>query len=167
MDNPYAAPATTDIQNEAEAVGPLLASRGARLAAALLDAAMIMAVVFPVGFATGLITFDQEKSGKQDLSQQLLGSALGICAYLLIHGWTIWTRQQTLGKLVLKIKVVRQDGSPLPPGEYLLKRLGVIWLISLIPFGGQIIGLINPLMIFRKNHHCLHDDIAKSMVIKV
>ncbi len=167
MDNPYAAPASPDIDNDVEAAGPRLASRGARLAAALVDGAMIMAVVFPVGLVSGVISFDPATAKQQTLVQQLLAGALGIGAYLLIHGWTIWSSQQTVGKLLLKIKVVRQDGSPLPPGEYLLKRLGVFWLIGLIPFGGQIIGLINPLMIFRKNQRCLHDDVAKTMVIKL
>jgi hypothetical protein len=42
-----------------------------------------------------------------------------------------------------------------------------IQVLSLIPVAGNSIPMIDALMIFRENRHCLHDDFAGTKVIKV
>ena len=42
----------------------------------------------------------------------------------------------------------------------------VIWLLSMIPFLGVVVGLLDALFIFGESRQCLHDKIADTIVIK-
>ena len=67
----------------------------------------------------------------------------------------------------MKTKIVNLDGTQADVQTIAFKRYGVIAAISMIPVVGGIIGLINALMVFRAEHNCLHDDIAKTRVVKI
>jgi hypothetical protein len=47
------------------------------------------------------------------------------------------------------------------------KRFLVISMLGLVPRVGDWVGIVDVLMIFRKDRNCLHDDIAKTRVIKL
>ncbi len=68
-------------------------------------------------------------------------------------------RQGTLGKNILKIKVVNEQGNVISFGKATIRHLGKI-LSGLI----FLIGFI--MMFFTKKQQCLHDLIAKTLVIK-
>jgi uncharacterized RDD family membrane protein YckC len=74
-------------------------------------------------------------------------------------------RGQTLGKMVLGIKIVGSDGFPCF-GRILLIRIIVMGLLKNIPFVGLIIAIVDPLMIFRDNRRCMHDEIADTIVVR-
>jgi hypothetical protein len=39
-------------------------------------------------------------------------------------------------------------------------------LLALIPILGNVVALADPLLIFRDNHKCLHDELADTIVVK-
>ena len=90
---------------------------------------------------------------------------LGFILFLLIHGYLIATRGQTVGKALLKIRIVRSDGSPASFGRIVGLRYLTTSVLASIPIAGTIYGLVDALMIFRASRRCLHDNIADTIVV--
>ena len=72
---------------------------------------------------------------------------------------------QTIGKRLLRIKVVRSDGSPVSFGRYLGLRVIPLQLVAQVPIVGLFIALADSLAIFRDSRKCLHDDVADTIVV--
>ena len=62
---------------------------------------------------------------------------------------------------------MRGDGSPCSPLRIIFLRGFVTGLLGAIPFVGGFIALLDPLLIFRDNRRCLHDDIADTTVVNI
>jgi len=88
-------------------------------------------------------------------------------AFAALHGYLLATRGQTIGKVIMKTKIVNEAGNLLPFNELFLKRYVIIMVISMIPFVGSLIGIVDALCVFRGNRKCLHDDFAGTKVIKI
>lgn len=160
--NPYAAPRAA-----VEDVGTLvdgfeLASRGSRFLASLLDG-LIMLSVMGLLFAVTPWTFDDLGAS---VTVSLMFGGLGLGAWLAINGYLLATRGQTVGKVALKIRVLRRSGARAGALRLIVVRYLVPSLINLIPYIGSVFSLVNPLMIFRDSRACLHDDLADTMVVK-
>jgi uncharacterized RDD family membrane protein YckC len=91
---------------------------------------------------------------------------MGVAAFLAINGWLLATRGQTIGKMLLGLRIVRSDGSAASAGKVIGLRYGLCWLLAFIPLVGGLFGLIDALMIFRADRRCLHDLIADTIVVK-
>lgn len=86
--------------------------------------------------------------------------------FLLMHGYLLATRGQTIGKYFTKIRIVNLVGStPSLLRTYLLRYI-LPNAIYQIPILGAFVGILNPLFIFKKNRRCLHDYIAGTQVIE-
>jgi len=148
------------------AAGPgVLAGRGTRLGATLIDAVV-------AGLAFGLLALvspfnifkpPAASSGLWMLIVQNL--VLGFIIFLIIHGYLIATRGQTIGKALLKIRIVRSDGSPASFARIVGLRYLTTSVLASIPVVGTIYGLVDVLMIFRASRRCLHDHIADTIVV--
>lgn len=141
-----------------------LASRAQRLSAALLDAAFGVLVTGIIFTVFNLI----DKLGAQDPSfgLQIMLMLFGIAIYLLMHGYTLGTRGQTLGKLVLGIQVVSiHTGQIFSLTHLLVYRMMPFQLIAMIPIVGPVLILIDTLLIFRKDRRCMHDILCGSKVV--
>ena len=98
--------------------------------------------------------------------ETLLLAVLGIAAYIGIQ-WTFWASTgQSIGKKVMKTQVVNLDGSQASAKTIALKRYAIMSLIGNVPVAGGLVSLIGVLLIFRRDRNCLHDDIAKTRVVK-
>ena len=86
--NPYAAPtATDDAASLTDSRGDELARRFTRLAAAMVDGLLVMAITLPVGIATG---FDVRAQTQQvGLLEQLAMVALGVIVMLALQGYLL------------------------------------------------------------------------------
>lgn len=165
--NPYAAPTTQD--NVSSESGPALAPLGSRFSGAFIDGFLTL----PAAAGAYFVAFELGKSGalgQNFFVLQLVGGLIGLCIgllwYLILNGYLLAKRGQTIGKLVAKTRIVDAETNQLIPlGPLVLKRFVSFQFIALIPVVGMIIGLINILMIFRENRKCLHDDLAGSKVI--
>ena len=150
--NPYAPPPV--IKPGAKRTGRrVLASRGSRLMAQIIDASIpipvyIIAVVLfflgEVGFIIGLT----------------LLSVFGI-AYTAIQCIWLATKSATIGKRMMGIYIAdHETGAPSDAMQALVMRL-IVWGVI-----AAIIGIIDVLFIFREDQRCLHDLFAKTDVLQ-
>ena len=68
---------------------------------------------------------------------------------------------QSIAKKLLRIKVVRSDGSPVSLGRYFWLRNVVNMMIGIVP----LYGFVDALFIFGEARQCLHDKIADTIVV--
>jgi len=87
--------------------------------------------------------------------------------YLVLNGYLLHKRGQTIGKWALGIKIVSLHNEKiLPLWKVFFVRYVPQVLVAMIPLAGSILILINDLFIFRKNKRCVHDYIAGTKVIR-
>lgn len=157
--NPFAPP-RAEVADVAVA-GPVLAGRGNRFLAALIDMVIQIVVFFGLAWLVGVNAFDEQAS----VGKQVLLGLMGMVLFLLIQGPLLVRQGQTWGKKALGIRIVRSDGSRASPGRVLGLRYVVGWLITTIPVLGMFYALVDSLLIFRASRKCLHDNIADTIVV--
>lgn len=130
---------------------------GTRVGAYLIDG---LVACVPLVLAFALFAFSSS------------GSAVVVGVPILIAGfaWALLYKPvfegrsgQTVGKRMLGIKVVREDGRPMSYGPA-FARWVVAWVINWVPFGGVIDDLW-PL--WDDRNQTLHDKAAKTLVVRV
>ena len=131
----------------------LLADLGTRFAAALVDGFLTSLAIFGISFAV--------------FSPAALYTAPAIAFGLGIFGAELYlcaTASQSVGKRLLKIRVVRLDGSR-------ASVLRIVLLRNVIPqaLGAafSVFAIIDAVFIFGDARRCLHDYLADTKVIKV
>ena len=174
FENPYASPTTyphSDIASES--TRDELAGRFTRFAAAMVDGILLMVIVMPIQFLTGFMA----RAAKQEAGfvEQILMSLVGIIAMLMVNGYTLLTRGQTIGKLLTNIQILDYKSVQLLPfvRVYVYRHLWtfpLVLLVLLIPgnidnFVLYAVIMIDVLMIFGDERRCLHDLIAGSKVV--
>ena len=158
--NPYAPP-KTDISVEHRIA---LASRGTRLAAAILDTILMFALFAPVMFATGYM--QRSMAGESGLGEDFMYGLASIAVLLILHGYTLANYGQTLGKRLLKIRIVSVENDQiLPFGRLIGLRYLPLYVLTAIPGLGTFIALIDVLFIFREDRRCVHDLVAGTKVV--
>jgi uncharacterized RDD family membrane protein YckC len=91
--------------------------------------------------------------------------AIGALIFILLNGYLLATRGQTIGKVLLKIRIVRPSGEAVSPTRLVL-RYGAGFVAGLVMAVVWVYSLIDCLMIFRKSRRTLHDEIADTIVVK-
>ena len=163
LSNPYAAPKAR-IREFLDSSAPRLAGRASRLAAAILNVMIAMVMGITIIVLMQLIV-----TGFEPDAVQMLGGSETIMLLGSFLPWIIWntylihTRSQSVGKMIMKIKVVAQDGGPAGTARQLLLRVGVTQVLgAFIPY---LFPLIDNLMIFTADKRTLHDRIAGTIVV--
>lgn len=166
MANPYAAPQGEFYQQPQQPVIEY-ASRDKRLLGAIIDGLVILPLAVPAGFAMGMaVAMYVENEIVAQLINSVVGGFIGLGMFLVLHGYLLATSGKTIGKWVMKTTIVdRQTHQLLPLPQLFIKRYLIMGVLTMIPFIGGLLGLINVLLIFRATHACLHDDLAGTMVI--
>lgn len=171
--------------DEAVAAPPrvVLAERGTRLAAFLLDAAPALIAGLGIGIAAMLtmpFLFSRASAGyapfiQADMStdrdmSRAVAVALAISAVVLV-AWCVWNcmlvhRQgQTWGKQVMGIRIVRTDGRRMSFARFFWLRNVAYGACCLVPVIGWLLRLVDKLLIFRPSRRCLHDMMADTIVV--
>ena len=159
--NRFAPPGTavTDVAAD----GPELASRWGRLGAAFIDGILALvisvAVMLPM-YGTGY--FRLMASSKMSVAPGLL---LYILLFYALEGWFLYQRSQSIGKIVVGLRIVRPDGSHATVGRTLGLRLLAFGALGFVPVVGPFIGFIDALFIFGSSRRCLHDLVADTIVV--
>lgn len=164
--NPYGAP---DAAVAEVMVDGNLAGRGERLGAALIDAAMMMAIVMPMMFLGGYWTqvmAAAEAGQKVAASTQVMWGLVGFAVFLLVQGYPLAKGAQTWGKRMLGLRIVGLDGSQPTLAQLVLKRYLPMQGLALIPLAGNLLATINVLLIFRRDRRCGHDLVAGTQVVR-
>lgn len=167
----------------------LLAGRFRRLFATLIDAILVPALSFVLVMITDVME-DPEDYAKPGL-MVLWIFLLAVVAYLILNGYTLWRRGQTLGKWALGIAIVPVSGY-IPEGGMkgddegkcayvpapLWKLIGIralffpllflapLFFLAVVPWI-TILPILDQAFIFGKRRRCLHDFIAGTIVVRV
>jgi uncharacterized RDD family membrane protein YckC len=172
--NAYAPPKANvaDVSPDGEIT---LASRLARLGAAILDSIIIGALVYAPLIATGSLGAafaDVTRTGNSLAFWGVFMSGAGLVSLLLIVGWAIITFRlvaangQTIAKKLFGIKVLRTDGARCGLARIVFMRWLPVALLEMIPLVAYVVYLLDALMIFGREQRCLHDYIADTIVVK-
>jgi uncharacterized RDD family membrane protein YckC len=143
-----------------------LAERGTRLLAYLVDTFLYVVPFIPV-LVSGII----EESAIMEMNDTVVGvvsilAIFWVLAVIVINIILLYRNGQTIGKRLFSIKIVRVDGSRAGLLRIIFLRGFIIGLLTNIPYIGNIIFLVDALLIFQESRRCLHDLIADTIVIK-
>jgi uncharacterized RDD family membrane protein YckC len=129
---------------------------GSRLAAQIVDGIVLMIVFFVLGAAMfGGFTF--EVYGAEALSFEGVYALIVFLYFIVLEG----VQGATLGKMAMKIKVVREDGSPCGLGPSIVRN--ILRVVDALPFL-YIVGMI--LIARSDKKQRLGDRVAKTVVLK-
>lgn len=119
-----------------------LADHGPRLISAIIDGIL-------VGIVTGLLTGIGRETGG------ILSFLIGLAYY-----WYFWTRQEgrTPGKQVMRLKVIKVDGTPISDSDAIVRYLGYLINTAVILLGWLWI-------LVDAEHQGWHDKLAKTYVV--
>jgi uncharacterized RDD family membrane protein YckC len=159
--NPYAAPAAFPHRHDAsQASSDALASRAARLAAAMIDGVAALGILLPA-MVSFLVVGAGEGSSAAVLFAIVSGIAfLAFCVYQI----TMLVGQgQTLGKKMMRIRIVNYDDGDLPSAGRLL---GMRYLVNSLLGNIPLYSMVDILFIFGDERRCLHDYLAGTKVVE-
>jgi uncharacterized RDD family membrane protein YckC len=160
------APPSARIDDPSPAPGELvLADRGTRFVAALIDAAIGFGLLWLVSKVTPWNPFSTEGAGK--FLTTLINSAIGLVLFIVVHGWLLVQHGQTIGKRLLRLRIVRPDGARVDPVRILGLRYGIGSIVTAVRYVGMLYALVDCLMIFRQQRRCVHDLLADTIVVRV
>ncbi len=141
---------------------PAFAPKGGfwrRTAAYLLDSVALVVIGAIVGAIVGGIGVGaQMRPDDINVTAQVLGNVLGLGYFL--YFWSSRGAGQTPGMRVMKLRVVRTDGTYLSIGRAFLRDIGLG--LSILALGIGVIWVA-----FDRNKQGWHDKIADTYVIKV
>ncbi|RBM21426.1 RDD family protein [Streptomyces sp. PT12] len=158
-ENPFGGPAGA---KDPLAGMPPLASLGRRLLARIIDA---LIVGIPVTFA--LWPLMGAYNGNDDSGAAYGQQAIVLLVYFLYEGLMLSARGQTVGKMLMRIRVAMLDNGAVPRGNPAWYRAAVYSLPQLLPCVGFIFWLVNVLTCTwdRPYRQCLHDKAAGTVVV--
>jgi uncharacterized RDD family membrane protein YckC len=161
MTNPYAPPQAVVQDVVDPQAGIVLADRGARLGAAILDGLLML----PIYIGLIMAIAGGETSDAAANPALVAGGVFVMFVSSITWIWltVLFVRRngQTIAKKLLGIKVVRSDGSRASFGRIFWLRNVVNTLIGIVP----LYGVIDILFVFGDTRRCLHDHIADTIVV--
>ncbi|WP_261817278.1 RDD family protein [Vibrio gallicus] len=144
----------------------LLASRRSRFSAWLIDTLIILLFTVPLMyFMDGFDGLAQDPQVPPSFEYEIIMFVFTFSCYCAINWKLLKASGQTVGKKLLKIKVVNTDGSPISVQQLIFKRYLFMTVLYYIPIIGALLGTANFLMIFGKQKLALHDRVAKTKVM--
>ncbi|MFT7220274.1 MAG: putative RDD family membrane protein YckC [Candidatus Azotimanducaceae bacterium] len=158
------------LMNNTDAVPPPLAGRFRRLIATTIDAVLVPTLTILLIMVFGVVEHAEDYA-----DYWLVAHMLGLAAlsYLLLNGYGLWRRGQTLGKKLCDIGVVAIDQGHITSAKPSFWKLILIralffplLFVAIIPWY-VIVPLIDLVFIFRGDRRCLHDLISGTAVIDV
>ena len=129
-----------------------------RLGAFIVDSCLL--TVFQIFLSLFIYT-----NGLLTVQTMLLMPLLTAVIYLALHGHLLINHGQTIGKRLLKIKIVTIDGQKAKVWPHLSLRLGFIAIFSIMPVIGPAVLLVSTLLIFSQSQRCGHDHVAGTKVV--
>jgi uncharacterized RDD family membrane protein YckC len=167
--NPYAAPTETSAYDFTQQANPdhyVLATLGQRFAGNVLDT---LVLVVPLVLTMIPLSALEKNSDGDSAESTLLVGVMGLVMLAIagVQWFMISTRGQSIGKRLVKTRVVRLDGS-LPGFVHGVLLRGIVgYLPSAVPLVGNIYGIVDTLCIFKEDRRTLRDMIAGTRVVQV
>lgn len=177
--NPFAsAPIDKTVAPLAEGDFPL-ATLWQRFLGNLLDSVLILIVMFipygglliAYGFFIDPSYLESESYQPRHMQDFLVESTLGIicvsATFLALNGYLLAKHGQTIGKVVMKTRMVGDDNQLVPLKRVFLMRYLWLWIVAYLGIIGNVIFLINSLAILGDERKCGHDMVASTKVISL
>ena len=95
----------------------------------------------------------------------LIAFLVGQSLFLLLNGVFLANHGQTIGKRIMKVKIVDMEGKQVGFLKLYSLRYLAFSLITQIPVAGGLLALVNVLFIFGKPRRCLHDFLTGTQVV--
>ncbi len=93
--------------------------------------------------------------------------ALGIIISIVLHIILLIVRQQTIGMIILKTKIVSDGSKKLSKPKLIFWRIVMVWVLPYIPYI-QFIALFNYANILgNRTNRCIYDELSNSIVVNV
>ena len=143
----------------------VLAGRGRRLVATLIDVVLVPAVAIFLMLVTGVLEHaaDWSANGRP----MLRVFALGVVSYLLLNVWLLWQRGQTVGKAIMGIAIVsNRSGNKAPFWRVAIRALFFPTLYLIVWPLAAAFPLIDQVLIFGKRRRCGHDYVCGTSVVR-
>ena len=154
-----------------------LASPGVRLVAWIIDFLIyfvltIVAAVIGFAVASVILSGVGDSFNLAGLAVMVVLAGLALLVIFIIQMVLLATRGQTIGKIIMKIRIVdAQTGAHPGWARLILLRTIVngiiISVLNILPGAGGAYFLVDSLFIFREDHRTIHDLIAGTRVDKV
>ena len=165
----------TQEQQATQVSGTVLAARSLRLVAALIDGFLSMVVAMPgiimlviAIVRQGLTVEDLQHFNIMEYGAAVTVLGLGIFFLFAIQMTLLTLRAQSIGKILMKIRIVHVTQETHPGFVRLvLLRTFVPSLIGSLPYIGFFFTLTDICFIFRQDRRCLHDLIADTKVVEL
>ena len=172
---PFIATSADDAATPAAESAPLLM----RFLAALIDGTLKTLCYLPISLALFHAMMEQAQTGTQlsfvemaRMTTAVVDAKVGeafpfFTLLLLVQLFLLTRRGQSVGKLLLHLRIVRApDNSPVGFLRAFLLRGSVPFLIEQIPLLGFAFWVVDSCFIFRHDRRCLHDLLAGTKVIR-
>lgn len=171
--NPYAPPKTTELSAPVvQDTKRPLAARWRRIVSYLLESVMVTALIVPAQYFAGTFQREMERqeSGGSFFTyhpEVILWTIAALLVFVAIN-WNLLAKGQTIGKLLLNIRIDRVEGGPCERGRIIFRRLLVMQIFYHIPVINIVFIILDTmLMVFRNDKRTLHDMIAGTKVVDV
>jgi uncharacterized RDD family membrane protein YckC len=161
-ENPYATPQSfASRQSSVIESSDLLASRGARLAASMIDGIAVLGLLVPA--LAGMFFLDADSAAATAGGLGVFVSVVAVLAFCVYQITMLVREGQTLGKKTMHIRIVNYDDGLVPSGTKLLvMRYFVNSALGNIPF----YTIVDLLFIFGNERRCIHDYLAGTKVVE-
>lgn len=169
--NRFAPPKAPLAEPGSLADGPVLAGRGMRLVAVILDGLLISLIIWPLFFVFGSMSFmlpsdpNSPAEAMANMGHMFQAMIPGYVVAAVVQGWSLHAFGGTLGKKIMGLRIVRTDGSRAGFVRLFFGRGAAAVLPACIPLLGGVYALIDALLIFRESRQCVHDQIADTIVV--
>jgi uncharacterized RDD family membrane protein YckC len=133
------------------------------MVATLIDMLLVPALTVLLIMITGVMEDAEDYRNAMWLLYTFL---LAVLSYLVLNGYWLYTRGQTIGKRLMKIAIVATSTGERAPFWKLvgIRALFFPFLFAVLsPVG--LVPVIDQLFVFRKNRRCVHDLAAGTSVV--
>ena len=162
LDNPYASPRADAAPRHAASVKEVLASRSARLAAVMIDFVCALLITLPLLSAAIFVSASEQNAAVGGLG--IMASLAGLVVLGIVQASYIVREGQTIGKKVMKIRIVDHVDGQIP---HWTRVLGMRYLLNAALRQIPLYVLVDVLFIFGAEQRCVHDYLARTKVIEV
>ena len=139
----------------------VLADSGARLFARILDGVLLL------GVTLALVVPASVAAGTAVVRVMMLLFVVGAVVGLLYEPLMIARNGQTVGKMLLRVRVVRADGSGVPSVGRSFRRWAVPGVLAFIPFVGWLLTLVcYGSLLWDRSKQGWHDKAAGTVVVR-
>ena len=143
----------------------VLAGRGRRLAASLIDVLLVPILAIFLMLVTGVLEHAADWSASGRPMVRIF--ALGVVSYLILNVWLLWQRGQTVGKAIMRIAIVStKSGNKAPFWRLEIRALFFPTLYLVVWPLAAAFPLIDQVLIFGKRRRCVHDYVCGTSVVK-